>query len=77
MPADTADPKPLIGTAELATRLGVSRDHVYRLTDRGTLPRPVRLGHLLRWNPDVIEDWLRREADGHAHTPAQEQRLSQ
>ena len=63
MPANTtAAPKPLIGPAQLASRLGVSRDHVYRMKDRGTLPPPVRLGHLLRWDPQVIEQWIRDRA---------------
>jgi excisionase family DNA binding protein len=44
---------------ELARRLGVSERHVHRLRDAGTLPTPIRLGRLIRWNRAVIEEWIR------------------
>lgn len=69
MSFSTPDPRPLIGPAELAVRLGVSRDHIYRMKDRGTLPTPVRLGHLIRWDPEEIEDWLRAGARDRPSSP--------
>jgi excisionase family DNA binding protein len=41
--------------------LGCSKRHVYRLADSGRMPRPVKLGSLIRWPRAVIEKWI---ADG-------------
>jgi len=46
---------------EVARLLNCSTRTVYRLNDAGRVPRPVRLGSLLRWNRRVIEQWI---ADG-------------
>ena len=35
-----------------------STRHVYRLSDAGKMPRPVKLGALVRWNRKEIEDWI-------------------
>ena len=66
MTAHTTKPQPLIGVTELAARLGVSRDYIYRMKELDTFPRPVRIGALWKWDPALIEAWLRREqgADG-------------
>ncbi|MBL8854883.1 MAG: helix-turn-helix domain-containing protein [Planctomycetaceae bacterium] len=41
--------------------LGCSTRHVYRLVDSGRMPRPIKLGSLIRWPRAVIEQWI---ADG-------------
>lgn len=41
--------------------LDCSTRHVYRLSDSGRMPAPVKLGALVRWNRAVIEAWI---ADG-------------
>jgi excisionase family DNA binding protein len=41
--------------------LGCSTRHVYRLADSGRMPRPIKLGSLVRWPRAVIEQWI---ADG-------------
>lgn len=61
MTAPAPKPQPMIGVAELATRLGCSRDHIYRMRKLDGFPKPARIGHLLRWDPALIEAWLRRE----------------
>ncbi len=43
------------------TYLGCSTRHVYRLADSGRMPRPIKLGSLVRWPRAVIEQWI---ADG-------------
>lgn len=55
----------LITVRQVAALLGCSARHVYRLSDRGAMPRPVKLGDVLvRWNRRTgdpvtgIEDWI-------------------
>jgi excisionase family DNA binding protein len=38
--------------------LGCSTRHVYRLADSGRMPRPIKLGSLVRWPRVVIEQWI-------------------
>jgi len=40
---------------------GCSVRHVYRLADAGKMPRPVKLGSLVRWRTDELRLWI---ADG-------------
>jgi excisionase family DNA binding protein len=60
----TVAPAALLDVGAVADLLGCSARHVYRLADRGAMPRPVRLGSLIRWrrstgNPMTgLEDWL-------------------
>ena len=43
----------------VATMLGCSARHVHRLTDRGAMPRPTKLGDVLvRWRRAEIESWI-------------------
>jgi excisionase family DNA binding protein len=51
----------LIDVRTVAELLNCSERHVYRLADTGRIPRPVKLGALVRWNRVEIEKWL---ADG-------------
>ena len=48
----------LLTTAEVAALLRCSRVHVIRLARDGGLPRPLRIGAILRWREDVILEWL-------------------
>ena len=41
-----------------AKMLNCSARTVYRLTDSGRMPRPVKLGALVRWPKAVIERWI-------------------
>ena len=46
---------------EVARMLNCSARTVYRLTDSGRMPRPVKLGALVRWSRATLEQWI---ADG-------------
>jgi excisionase family DNA binding protein len=48
----------LLDVRAVAALLDCSTRHVYRLTDRGAMPPPVRLGALLRWRRADLDDWL-------------------
>jgi len=43
---------------EVARMLNCSARTVYRLTDSGRIPRPVKLGALVRWPRDAVEKWI-------------------
>jgi len=52
----------MLSVDDIATiYLGCSTRHVYRLADSGRMPRPIKLGSLVRWPRAVIEQWI---ADG-------------
>jgi excisionase family DNA binding protein len=51
----------MLTVADVAAMLACSTKTVYRLVDRGAIPRPVRLGGMLRWHRAQLERWL---ADG-------------
>jgi excisionase family DNA binding protein len=53
-PAEAA----LIDVRAVAALLGCSTRHIYRLTDAGRMPTPVRLGALIRWRRAEIEEWI-------------------
>ncbi len=48
----------LMTAQQVARSLGCSVRHVYRLADRGAMPRPVRLGSLVRWRRTEIDQWI-------------------
>jgi excisionase family DNA binding protein len=59
----TAPPEPaalptLLDVQQVADLLNCSTRHVYRLADAGRMPAPVRLGALVRWRRQDIEDWV-------------------
>ena len=39
---------------------GCSTRHVYRLADSGRMPRPLRLGSLVRWRRVEVLFWIER-----------------
>ena len=55
-PADTY--ARLLDVHEVAELLGCSTRHVYRLSDAGKMPAPVKLGACVRWNRSAIESWI-------------------
>jgi excisionase family DNA binding protein len=61
--ADGAEPQPAVPTELLdvkaiAALLCCSTRHVYRLADGGRMPRPLRLGALVRWNRSSVLSWI-------------------
>jgi len=45
----------------VAELLSCSTRHVYRLSDAGKMPAPLKLGALVRWSRASIDSWI---ADG-------------
>lgn len=48
----------LIDVRAVAALLDCSARHVYRLSDADRMPRPVKLGALVRWRRQELLDWL-------------------
>ena len=48
----------LLDVGTVAALLNCSTRHVYRLTDSGRMPRPLKLGALVRWNRAAVLDWI-------------------
>ncbi|MEX1027560.1 MAG: helix-turn-helix domain-containing protein [Candidatus Paceibacterota bacterium] len=51
----------LLDVPAVAEFLLCSERHVRRMADAGRMPRPIKLGSLVRWNRATIEQWV---ADG-------------
>jgi excisionase family DNA binding protein len=51
-------PAELLDVRTVANMLGVSPRHVYRLSDAGRMPAPVKLGALVRWPRRAVLDWI-------------------
>ncbi len=51
-------PAALLDVDEVALVLKCSARTVYRLAGSGRIPRPIRLGGLVRWRREVVEDWI-------------------
>jgi predicted DNA-binding transcriptional regulator AlpA len=62
-PAD-APAAQLLDVRAVAALLDCSPRHIYRMADAGQMPRPVRIGALVRWRRTTgdpttgIEDWI-------------------
>ena len=54
----TDAPATLLDVRAVAALLGCSERHVYRLSDSGRMPAPVKLGALVRWNRASVETWI-------------------
>lgn len=48
----------LLDVEEVSSLLHCSTRHVYRLVDDGKMPKPVKLGSLVRWNRVAIDNWI-------------------
>lgn len=57
-------PRPAVSAELLDVRAvaallgGCSIRHVFRLADAGRMPRPIRLGSLVRWRRAELMSWL-------------------
>lgn len=48
-----------LGTVrDVAGVLSVSDRHVYRLADAGKMPQPIKLGGAVRWDMEIVMDWV-------------------
>ncbi len=43
---------------DVARMLNCSARTVYRLTDTGRMPKPVKLGALIRWPRETVTHWI-------------------
>jgi excisionase family DNA binding protein len=59
---DTTDPTRLLTVSDVAHRLAISRDSVYRFVRSGALS-PLRVGERLRFRPEEIEEYLERNRE--------------
>jgi excisionase family DNA binding protein len=57
-PSSTDPSARLLDVQEVAELLRCSTRHVYRLSDAGRMPAPVKLGALVRWNLGAIDTWI-------------------
>jgi excisionase family DNA binding protein len=48
----------LLDVRAVAEMLGCSQRHVYRLSDAGRMPAPLKLGALRRWSAVAIGEWI-------------------
>ncbi len=48
----------LLDIDQVAERLKCSTRHVSRLARSGRMPRPLKLGALVRWSPTAIDRWI-------------------
>jgi excisionase family DNA binding protein len=57
-PNNTVESAPLLTVKQVATRINCSERTVYRLADSGEMPRPLKIGWLVRWRVSDIEKWI-------------------
>ena len=48
----------MLDVQAVAEMLACSPRHVYRLSDAGRMPSPVKLGALVRWSAVAICEWI-------------------
>ena len=58
MPTTLSLAPALLDVQAVAEMLGCSARHVYRLSDAGRMPPPVKLGALVRWSAGAIREWI-------------------
>jgi excisionase family DNA binding protein len=58
MQEQTKGPSRLLTVEAVASMLDVSKRTVYRLSDAGRMPRPVKLGGAVRWDGTAISSWI-------------------
>jgi excisionase family DNA binding protein len=59
---------------EIAKLLGVTRQQVYKMAAKGIIPS-FRVGAAVRFDPDLIAEWLRRKMANQSVAP-QPQRIA-
>ena len=55
---DFATLPPMLDVGTVAKLLDCSGRHVYRLSDSDRMPRPLKIGSLVRWRKDDIRQWI-------------------
>ena len=65
-----APARKLMTCEEVAEFLGCTQRSVYRLSDSGQLPQPLKVGGLSRWSREVIDEWISAGCPRVRHTAA-------
>lgn len=55
---EPAEAPALLSVDAIGAMLEVSPSTVYRLADGGRMPKPVKIGALVRWSRSEIESWI-------------------
>ncbi len=66
----------LLSADELAGQLKMSPRSVWRLESAGKIPRPIRLGRLVRWSQEEITRWITAGAPSRHEWEAGKQSLN-
>lgn len=65
--------QPLMGSAEIGRRCGISRQRVHQLTGRPDWPAPLaELSQGRVWRTDDVEAWIKVHRPAWAETPRRE-----
>ena len=56
--------KRLISVEQMAEKIGCSHPTVWRRVQDGTLPRPIKIGHLTRWVEEEVDERFTAMAEG-------------
>ncbi|PAY19090.1 hypothetical protein CKO51_13255 [Rhodopirellula sp. SM50] len=48
----------LLSARSIAARLEVSQRTIQRMADRSEMPKPMKVGRLIRWDATAIERWI-------------------
>ncbi|GMU24676.1 MAG: hypothetical protein AMXMBFR13_47490 [Phycisphaerae bacterium] len=59
MPTPSAAAPLAVDARRVAELLGVSLSHIRRMDSSGKLPRPIRMGHAVRWSYEDLTEWIR------------------
>ena len=52
--------RPLLTQQQLADRLGCNVRTLRRWAHEGLVPSPIKIGRALRWDPDVVDEFVRK-----------------
>ena len=59
----------LVTATDVARLLNISKRTLWRLLSAGKLPRPVRLGNVVRWRRNELEQWISQGCPSTRPTP--------
>lgn len=48
----------MLNVKQVAVLLNCSQRHVFRLAQAGSIPKPRKLGTLVRWSRSELEKWI-------------------
>jgi excisionase family DNA binding protein len=61
----------MLSAADVAKLLQCSDKHIQNLRSKGRIPAPIKLGTLVRWPRQVIEEWIGAGCPSGAYTGPQ------